>query len=245
MADGAIAVGVAARGPTGGFSWGAAADEGPEESKTSAVKICRGQDPNYRAPKGEITEAQSRCSVVGTFKDKCAAMAFNGSTTIPSTAYGWAIAANSEAAKNQALARCEAMRSGRGAACAVDAAICDGSAEAASNPVTEDSAQSQPGLAGDNLALIDFLGRWCPADNAFSYTFSHNQLHVQFRDGSTRDLTIRKTEYYASDNSLQIFWLPDRPGNSTSYTMSADKRMLIQLPQKEGDKGPRRELHRC
>lgn len=129
IADGAIAVGVPARGPYYGFSWGASADQGGDESQTHAVQICRGQDPVYRAPKGQINEAQSRCGIVGTFRDQCAGMAFNGDQNTPATAYGWAIAPDSDAVTKQAIVRCEAMRGGRGRECHLDAFICDGSAK--------------------------------------------------------------------------------------------------------------------
>ena len=133
LAHGAIAVGVPARGPYYGFSWGAAADAASvDEGTTRAVRICRGQDPVYRAsPKADLTEAQSRCTVVGTFKDQCAGMAFNGEVeqNIAATAYGWAIAFDSNTVNSQALARCEAMRAGRGRTCHFDAFICDGNAK--------------------------------------------------------------------------------------------------------------------
>src|SRR5579859_1155257 len=46
-------------------------------------------------------------------------------------------------------------------------------------------------------------------------------------------------------NRIEVFWKPARPGNSTAFELSGNKRDLVQQPQSEGDKGPRRVFHRC
>jgi hypothetical protein len=252
-AEGALAVGLPERGPSGGFVYGMSVNRSLDEAQSKAMDICRGIDrENNRIPE-RASEAQATCRLISVFQDKCTAVAYNGDQHTPSTAVGWAIGSDTSAAETEALAKCEDMRKGAGRACRVDGMLCDGSGAVASGPVPNANAKQQEGnakqqagpAAGEELAILDLYGRWCPNDNAFSYTFSQKQLHVVFRDGKTRDLTIKKVEYDANDSSLQIFWLPDRPGNSTSYTMSPDRQMLIQMPQTEGDKGPRRELHRC
>jgi hypothetical protein len=46
-------------------------------------------------------------------------------------------------------------------------------------------------------------------------------------------------------NRIVVYWKPVREGNSTGFELSGNKRTLIQQPQTEGDKGPRRVFHRC
>jgi hypothetical protein len=57
------------------------------------------------------------------------AVAYNGSQTQPTTAYGWAIAADSKSAVDQAIAHCESMRAGAGRDCHLSTSgyFCDGS----------------------------------------------------------------------------------------------------------------------
>jgi hypothetical protein len=126
-AQGALAIGLPARGPSAGFVYGMSVNNA--NSRTTAMNLCRGIDTNNNAIPDRASEAQSSCKIVGTFHDRCAAAAHNGTKHIPATGVGWAIAATSAAAKNQALANCEAMAKGRGnSACAVEGFRCDGAA---------------------------------------------------------------------------------------------------------------------
>jgi hypothetical protein len=123
-------MGVTERGPAAGFSWGASAKIATlDGSRTGALQICRGEHPNYKRPISEITAAQNACEIVGTFKDQCAGLALNGDQYTATTAYGWAIAADSKTVTSEALARCEAMRQDHDPACRFFQAACDGDAK--------------------------------------------------------------------------------------------------------------------
>jgi len=131
-AEGAIAIGTGARGPSGGFSVGMSGDAADRaEAEADAMKTCRGENrdnPNFLAANRRPTEAQDRCKILSTFHGRCAAYAVNGDQTTPSYAYGWAVAATSADAQSQAQTRCEEMRNGRGRACVARKALCDGGA---------------------------------------------------------------------------------------------------------------------
>jgi hypothetical protein len=100
-------------------------------------------------------------------------------------------------------------------------------------------------VAARNITIGDIVGRWCGEQS--NYTFSRTDMTVT-AVGSTR-LThpphwlIDKVE--ANGNRIEVFWKPARPGNSTAFELTGNKRTLIQQPQTEGDKGPRRVFHRC
>ena len=94
----------------------------PDAAKT-AMSDCRGVEVK------NTSKARAACKLIGTFTDKCAVAAFNGDKDTPSTAVGWAIAGDSATAISQALARCEAMRGGKGRFCKDDGPLCDGNAK--------------------------------------------------------------------------------------------------------------------
>jgi hypothetical protein len=100
-------------------------------------------------------------------------------------------------------------------------------------------------VAARDIAIGDIVGRWCGDQS--NYTFSRTDMVVT-PVGNTQ-LThpphwmIDKVE--ANGNRIQVFWKPVRPGNSTAFELGGDRRTLIQQPQTEGDKGPRRVFHRC
>ena len=129
-ADGALAIGVTAAFPSGGFSVGVSAGSaGEARAQAVAMRGCRGEDrasPNFMAAAREPTEAEKRCEVVATFHDRCVGVAVNGDETTPTYAYGWAVAATSASAEAQAQARCEEMRKGEGRECVVRKPVCDG-----------------------------------------------------------------------------------------------------------------------
>jgi hypothetical protein len=103
---------------------------------------------------------------------------------------------------------------------------------------------SQAAAARD-ITIGDIVGRWCGDQS--NYTFSRTDMMVT-PVGANR-LThpphwlIDKVE--ANGNRIEVFWKPARPGNSTDFELGGDRRSLIQQPQTEGDKGPRRVFHRC
>jgi hypothetical protein len=103
--------------------------------------------------------------------------------------------------------------------------------------------------AGD-LSLGDLLGRWC--GEVTDYTFSANELAVVFHKGGTRSLRVEKVT--AQEGNITVWWegkRPDGSANATDFQLGEDRRLLIQLPNRDesgkaiGDKGPRREFHRC
>ena len=49
----------------------------------------------------------------------------------------------------------------------------------------------------------------------------------------------------AKDAHIKLRWKPEKPGNSTEFELSANHKQLVQLPQSQGDKGPRRVFRRC
>lgn len=103
---------------------------------------------------------------------------------------------------------------------------------------------SQAAAARD-VTIADIVGRWC--GDKTNYTFSRTDMIVTPLGNS--NLThpphwnIDKVE--TKGNQIQVFWKPAKPGNSTAFELSGDRRTLIQLPQTQGDKGPRRVFHHC
>jgi hypothetical protein len=99
--------------------------------------------------------------------------------------------------------------------------------------------------AARDITIADIVGRWC--GDRINYTFSRTDMIVTVLDN--RDLKhqphwgIDKVE--ATGNRIEVFWKPAKPGNSTAFELSGNKRTLVQQPQSEGDKGPRRVFHRC
>jgi hypothetical protein len=99
--------------------------------------------------------------------------------------------------------------------------------------------------AARDISIGDIVGRWCGDQS--NYTFSRTDMIVTAKGDTT--LThpphwfIDKVE--ATGNRIEVFWKPARPGNSTAFELAGNKRTLVQLPQSEGDKGPRRVFHRC
>lgn len=94
--------------------------------------------------------------------------------------------------------------------------------------------------------IDDLLGRWCNEDG-HSYTFTRTSLEVTWRDGEKKTLPIVKIE--PIQDFLAIWWsfekMPDGASDATAFTISENKRVLIQLPNTGGDQGPRIEFRRC
>lgn len=102
-----------------------------------------------------------------------------------------------------------------------------------------------------DVAVDDIIGRWC-VDNGNQNVFTRTQLTVIFPNNSQSIFKIEKID--AKGARLYVQWerksvvaagSRDWGKNITGYELSADKRILIQLPGETGDKGPRRQLRRC
>ncbi len=88
-----------------------------ERATEKAFEICR-----------QHKGLASRCKLITTFDAKCVAIAFDPQDGTPGV--GWSIAANSETAKREALAKCEATAgSDRKGKCEVHNTFCDTGAE--------------------------------------------------------------------------------------------------------------------
>jgi hypothetical protein len=107
------------------------------------------------------------------------------------------------------------------------------------------AALTAQGATARDISIGDIIGRWC--GDQLIYTFSRTDMVVTALD--KRDLKhpphwlIDKVE--PAGNRIVVYWKPVREGNSTGFELSGNKRTLIQQPQTEGDKGPRRVFHRC
>jgi hypothetical protein len=114
------------------------------------------------------------------------------------------------------------------------------------------TAAPQAAFAG-SIAFEDILGRWCVSDSGNYNTFSRSQILVESPEGWKRTWPIARVEV-RENKYLDIYWKAGKDKNSagvTSYELSADKRLLLQLPNVDdngrpvGDKGPLRQLRRC
>lgn len=96
-----------------------------------------------------------------------------------------------------------------------------------------------------DVSINDVIGRWCGEHS--NYTFSHTDMVVtavgNWKLTHAPHWVIDRVE--TNGNQIEVFWKPARPGNSTAFELHDDGDTLIQLPQTEGDKGPRRVFHRC
>jgi hypothetical protein len=120
-AAGAVAVGIAPDGAQHGFSFAINSNKATETAaRETALNGCQ-------TSKEANDKAHARCGVIGTFVNQCASIAMDPKDGTPGV--GWAIAADSATAKQQALANCEATAGpGRAGFCEVSAIRCDGSA---------------------------------------------------------------------------------------------------------------------
>jgi hypothetical protein len=99
--------------------------------------------------------------------------------------------------------------------------------------------------AAKDITIGDIVGRWCGEHS--NYTFSRTDMVVtpvgNWQLTHAPHWVIDKVE--TTGNQIEVFWKPARAGNSTAFELSGDRRTLVQQPQTEGDKGPRRAFHRC
>jgi hypothetical protein len=118
-AAGALAVGVAPGGAQHGFSFGVVWN-GADADKAQANALSR-----CRTAKESNPPARDRCTLVGSFTHKCAAIAMDPKDGTPGI--GWAIAADRADANEQAMANCKATAGPeRVGFCKVSSSHCDG-----------------------------------------------------------------------------------------------------------------------
>lgn len=118
-ADGAVAVGAPADVGKDGYAFGRTVNaNNMSEASEHALNNCR-------TAKGATEAARNLCIVVMTFRNQCAAVAFDPEPGTPGA--GWAVAPTREAAENQALAECIGVAGpGRRDACKISDIGCDG-----------------------------------------------------------------------------------------------------------------------
>ena len=91
-----------------------------------------------------------------------------------------------------------------------------------------------------DLTYANILGGWC--GDTTDYMFTRSALTVTFHsDGSTRVLKVKNYEF--SPTRINVIWLDG--GNTIFGDYNRSRRSMAQLPNSEGDKGPRRPFHRC
>jgi len=103
---------------------------------------------------------------------------------------------------------------------------------------------SQSVLAAD-VEFDDLIGRWCGETS--TYVFSRSQLAVTLTSGKTpkHGPKLQIAGASAKGSRVTVKWKPEKPGNSTEFDLSDNRRELVQVQQTKGDKGPRRVFHRC
>ena len=97
--------------------------------------------------------------------------------------------------------------------------------------------------AARDITIGDIVGRWC--GDRLTYTFSRTDMIVTTNKEITHPPHWLIDKVEADGNLIVVHWKPARDGNSTGFELSGNKRTLVQQPQTEGDKGPRRVFHRC
>lgn len=122
-ADGLLAIGITDDPGRDGFVYAFKVDQRmSDELRARILEECR-------SAKIENTEnARKACRIVGEFRNKCFAFAFDPKVGTPGV--GWSIAATKAAAEDQAISKCKALSSNeRANACAVEKSACDGDAQ--------------------------------------------------------------------------------------------------------------------
>ena len=124
-----LALGLPAGGPSRGWTYGYGS------TANDALNYCRGvtvgtnknngiSDGNADRPPDD-TEAERACKIIGDLKGQCFAFASNGSEKVAASALGWTIADSDDSAREGAMSKCAAMRSGTVSACILRYSYCD------------------------------------------------------------------------------------------------------------------------
>ncbi len=123
LADGAVALGQPADISQDGVAiYTFVNARSANEAKERALAGCKGMDASPKA--------KSLCKIAATFKNQCVAQALDPENGTPG--FGWAMAPNSRAAREQALSNCrDTAGPTRQQACVVgrESLWCDGSAK--------------------------------------------------------------------------------------------------------------------
>ncbi len=91
------------------------------------------------------------------------------------------------------------------------------------------------------LSADDLMGRWC-GDN-ISSEFTRETLTVKLKSG--RQMVLRVKEIAVVDSGrIKVTWDERDGGGATDYIDFTGGHMAM-APQTDGDKGPRRDFHRC
>jgi hypothetical protein len=122
VAEGALAIGLPSDVAKDGIALGWNTNSPTAaEARQKALAGCRDV-------KNSTDAARALCKIVGTFHDQCVAGAEDPDAGTPGV--GWAVAADKNAAEQQALAMCQAKSPpARRAACKVMTSGCDGAAK--------------------------------------------------------------------------------------------------------------------
>ena len=94
--------------------------------------------------------------------------------------------------------------------------------------------------AAHALSADDLMGRWC-GDNINS-VFTTDELTVTFLN-TNKQRVLHIKQINVGKDAIEVIW-EAADGGKTTYAEFTDRRMVM-LPQTTGDKGPRREFHRC
>jgi hypothetical protein len=94
--------------------------------------------------------------------------------------------------------------------------------------------------AAHALSAADLMGRWC-GDNIES-VFTASELTVTFLN-TKKQRVLHIKQINVRKDTIAVIW-EAADGGGTTYGEFTGGRMVM-LPQTTGDKGPRREFHRC
>jgi len=120
-----LAIGLPNGNPLNGWMYGYSSTE------QDALNYCRGVTKGTNKNNGILnippnaSAAQKACQIVADFKNQCFAVASNGTATTAASALGWTVANGEDAAKAEAMAKCNAMRSGNVSQCILRYSYCD------------------------------------------------------------------------------------------------------------------------
>jgi hypothetical protein len=97
--------------------------------------------------------------------------------------------------------------------------------------------------SASGLTYASIEGKWCTSGGII--TFTRKTMIVSFYD-KTPSRRYNITKYKPADTTVTVEWMRDREEQTTDYSeFSADGKIMVQMPQASGDKGPRREFRRC
>ena len=101
-----------------------------------------------------------------------------------------------------------------------------------------------PSARAAELSIDDLVGKWCGSIS--DYTITRTEMFVHRHDNAnlTHGANLHIVEVEKDGDSLILHW-SDTPGDATRFSLSDDRRELIQGAETSGDKGPRRVFRHC